>query len=407
MRTDRDRAAREVGRRARSRARDVRGDPTPRDRGPLREPSSGRIRSRSPSAAHGSWPPNEQPDDHRHHRHGGDHQHPHPRLHADLLCPFRPLQVLVPVWQHPRTPARGRCVDRSVDVFRNSSISFREAHRRDEDDLLTPGDIPPVPHHGDHMRGGCMRRSLIAALVVALAAMFVPAAGASSASTQAPERGNGSDIVRTPNDLKAPIRLRGAKVANPTAKTPPQVGDVRTWLGLDDVAGGFYTKNFTDARQGRSTSRSGRATGTRTLNGVTTTDLNFQDGDCRNGERTTVTDAQVRFLINQFDRNIYPIESERLQRPAATERRECARSRRSLGLPPDVLHRRRRRHRRADRQRARRQPLRPEQHAGVLVHRRVLLLGAERVLQPQRHDDRRVRLVAPHRSEPAERAGAR
>ena len=150
-----------------------------------------------------------------------------------------------------------------------------------------------------------MRRSLIAALVVALAAMFVPAAGASSASTQAPERGNGSDIVRTPNDLKAPIRLRGAKVAHPNAKTPPQVGDVRTWLGLDDVAGGFYTKNFTMRGKGKHI-EVWTATGTRTLNGVTTTDLNFQDGDCRNGERTTVTDAQVRYLINQFDQQHLP-----------------------------------------------------------------------------------------------------
>ena len=182
-----------------------------------------------------------------------------------------------------------------------------------------------------------MRRTLIAALVMALAMMFVPTGGTSfarpaSRTTQAAERGNGSDIVRTPTDLKAPIRLRGAKVAHPNAKTPPQVGDVRTWLGLDDVAGGFYTKNFPMRGKGKHI-EVWSATGTRTLNGVTTTDLNFQDGDCRNGARTTVTDAQVRYLINQFDRNIYPIESSVFSVPPQRNGGNAPGAA-ALGLPP-------------------------------------------------------------------------
>ena len=160
-----------------------------------------------------------------------------------------------------------------------------------------------------------MRRSLIAALVISLAVMFVPAVGTSLARpasrttpTQRPERSGGSDIVRTPTDLKAPIRLRNAKVAHPNAKVPPRIGDVRTFLGLDDVAGGFYTKNFVMRGHGKHI-EVWTATGTRTLNGITTTDLEFQAGDCRNGSRTTVTNAQVKYLMDQFDKNIYPIES--------------------------------------------------------------------------------------------------
>jgi hypothetical protein len=36
---------------------------------------------------------------------------------------------------------------------------------------------------------------------------------------------------------------------------------------------------------------------------------NFIDGDCRNGVRTTITDAQVQYLIDEFDDNMYPKES--------------------------------------------------------------------------------------------------
>ena len=38
--------------------------------------------------------------------------------------------------------------------------------------------------------------------------------------------------------------------------------------------------------------------------------LNFPDGDCRNdGVRNVVTDAQVDYLVDEFDTNIYPKES--------------------------------------------------------------------------------------------------
>jgi len=43
--------------------------------------------------------------------------------------------------------------------------------------------------------------------------------------------------------------------------------------------------------------------------------LNFQPNDCRNGERTRITDAQVDSLIDEFDSNMYPVESDAFSVP--------------------------------------------------------------------------------------------
>ena len=98
-----------------------------------------------------------------------------------------------------------------------------------------------------------MRRTLIAALVVSLSALLVPGASTGLAATttsteRAPERGRASDIVQTPPDLQAKIRKQGAASVSRTARAMTlalaQKGEIRTWLGLDDVAGFFYTKNY-------------------------------------------------------------------------------------------------------------------------------------------------------------------
>jgi hypothetical protein len=93
-----------------------------------------------------------------------------------------------------------------------------------------------------------------------------------------------------------------------TAQTPPAVGDVRVWLALEDTFGAFYFKRFQLRAIGDHV-EIWTAFGSRTVAGTTATDLNFQDGDCRNGVRTTVTDAQVAYLAGQFDNNILPKES--------------------------------------------------------------------------------------------------
>ena len=120
------------------------------------------------------------------------------------------------------------------------------------------------------------------------------------------------------------------------------------------------------------------------------------------------------YLINEFDNNIYPKESATFSVPPTRDGTN-AQLPGARACPDDYYVRRRRQHRHARRQRPRRQLLRHEQRAPHHVHRRVLLVADQRVLRSQRDDDRRVRLAAPDRREPAgrpvrrtlhERAGA-
>jgi Immune inhibitor A peptidase M6 len=87
------------------------------------------------------------------------------------------------------------------------------------------------------------------------------------------------------------------------AATPATVGQTRTWLGLDDLNGFYYLQDFTL-----------RAVGTHAEIWVAGTPedpaaLDFPGSDCRNGVRTTVTDTQVSYLLNQFDTNMWPKEA--------------------------------------------------------------------------------------------------
>jgi len=96
-------------------------------------------------------------------------------------------------------------------------------------------------------------------------------------------------------------RIRNFAVSQP-------VGTVRTWVALDDSAG-FYRKQYTLRGVG---SRSEVWVATpvpRAFNGFTSVGTDFVEGDCRNGTRTVVTDAQINYLIDQFDTNILPKES--------------------------------------------------------------------------------------------------
>jgi Immune inhibitor A peptidase M6 len=88
----------------------------------------------------------------------------------------------------------------------------------------------------------------------------------------------------------------------------PQLGEVRNWAGLDIVHGALYPKAFALRGLGKKI-EVWVATGRRTFAGASSVGTDFQDGDCRNGARTAVSDAQVRELIRAFDRTIYPRES--------------------------------------------------------------------------------------------------
>jgi hypothetical protein len=111
---------------------------------------------------------------------------------------------------------------------------------------------------------------------------------------------------------KAKLRKALKRVHRGTAirkfAASPSIGTTRTWLALDDSLG-FYRKQFTLRGVGAHSEVWVATPVPRPLGAYTATGTDFQPGDCRNGSRTTITDAQVNYLIDQFDNNILPKES--------------------------------------------------------------------------------------------------
>ena len=89
---------------------------------------------------------------------------------------------------------------------------------------------------------------------------------------------------------------------------PPTLGEERVWFALDDTFG-FYRKRFTLRGKRDNIEVWVASPVARTLPGGTATGLDFLPGDCRNGIRTTITDAQINYLMSEFDNNILPKES--------------------------------------------------------------------------------------------------
>ena len=89
---------------------------------------------------------------------------------------------------------------------------------------------------------------------------------------------------------------------------PAVVGEERTWFALDDTLG-FYRKRFTLRGKRNNIEVWVASPVDRALPGGTANGLNFPAGDCRNGVRTTITDAQINYLMAEFDNNMLPKES--------------------------------------------------------------------------------------------------
>ena len=100
------------------------------------------------------------------------------------------------------------------------------------------------------------------------------------------------------------LRRAGIRLMN----HPPTVGEERMWVALDFTAAS-YRKRFTLRAKRNNVEVWVASPVPRTVFGVTATGLDFPAGDCRNGARTTITDAQVNYLAQQFDENILPKES--------------------------------------------------------------------------------------------------
>jgi hypothetical protein len=172
------------------------------------------------------------------------------------------------------------------------------------------------------MRLGVRSRALIGlATSVTAVAVTVPLATIASAADPAPSatpRPREADDTRHVSDditkakvtaLRKPdARLRQslaqeARGRSGKAGAAAAVGDKKIWPALDD-AKGYYAKQYTLRGVGKNI-EIWVATGSDATSGG----LDFPKGDCRNGTRTQVTDAQINRFISEFDTNIYPKES--------------------------------------------------------------------------------------------------
>ncbi|MGH2769518.1 MAG: choice-of-anchor J domain-containing protein, partial [Actinomycetota bacterium] len=97
----------------------------------------------------------------------------------------------------------------------------------------------------------------------------------------------------------------------------PKVGVRRTWLGLDDVASTIYLKDYTLRGIGRHVE-----VWIASASSLLET-LDFPFIDCRNGERTRIADDQVNYLVDEFDKSIYPKESKIFSVPPARDGRKA------------------------------------------------------------------------------------
>jgi hypothetical protein len=154
--------------------------------------------------------------------------------------------------------------------------------------------------------------ALVVAALTAMAIALVPSATSAGPRHRAV---SGSDVrpdVKVNGKLVVPdraereiTRVQEARRSD-GALAPPVVGEERFWLGYDDVSGTIFPKLYTlrgigDHIEVWVASDKDRIS----------RDTNFPRGDCRNdGVRNVVTDDQVNELINQFDTNMYPTESD-------------------------------------------------------------------------------------------------
>jgi hypothetical protein len=181
------------------------------------------------------------------------------------------------------------------------------------------------------------RRWFGPAAAILLVATLAPQAVALAQSARKPAREVDVKVKHLPADFKQPeLRLPQARrevERSPASATSQQqlsvVGDEKLWLAADFVGGFFYLKEYTL-----------RAVGDHVEVWVASdaddvsdaTDFPF--GDCRNGPRTEITDDQVNYLIDQFDGNIHPTETETFSVPPERDGTDAPLAE-LLGLPPD------------------------------------------------------------------------
>jgi hypothetical protein len=183
-----------------------------------------------------------------------------------------------------------------------------------------------------------MRRIVVGLAIASLALVAALAigvgTGAAGTATALAGKGQGPGI----KDV-GPNYNRGKKLglseseSEPPHRIPksvPNVGDVRTMLGLDDFNNRIYLKNYTLRGIGHH------------IEVWVANNLAFPDHggvpDCRNTlGLATVTDAQVQSFIGEFDSNIYPKESEAFSVPPRLDGKAAVLAQ-LLGLDANYYH---------------------------------------------------------------------
>jgi hypothetical protein len=145
----------------------------------------------------------------------------------------------------------------------------------------------------------------------ALASALVSPAAASPRASP----GDAPDVRLVGPDLNGgrplPIELgHEVRASHRRTARAPDVGDRKNWLSLDEVSGQLYLKRYKLRGEG-----SHVEVWVANDRDIVSTRLSFPSGDCRNDERVVVTDRQIRYLIRQFDGNIFPKMSEGFSRP--------------------------------------------------------------------------------------------
>lgn len=159
-------------------------------------------------------------------------------------------------------------------------------------------------------------RKLSAALVLAALALAVPTAALAGNGHGNGPRGDVIDVgsnvkVKKPKKQDAPAAvpaLSQAAIAAASALESPPLGTVKIWPVINLNTGGASLANFTL-----------RAVGEK-IEVWVANNLNYPAGDCRNdGVRNVITDAQVQYLVAEFDENMYPKMSEEFSTPPSRE----------------------------------------------------------------------------------------
>ena len=148
--------------------------------------------------------------------------------------------------------------------------------------------------------------------VILLLAVFTPGTGAHAATEKAKRTvdvGIREPAANETANMKLDARAARQEIREAATSAPvtaqSTVGDEKFWLAIDFLEGALVAKEYTLRAIGNNIEVWVASDEDEVSSGT-----DFPVGDCRNGERTTITDEQVAYLVDQFDNNILPKESE-------------------------------------------------------------------------------------------------